>query len=42
MRNAYNILVRKPERKKALERPRRIWKDDDVDDDHVDGVRLRI
>jgi hypothetical protein len=27
MGNAYNILVRKPERKKPLERSRRRWED---------------
>jgi hypothetical protein len=27
-RNAYRILVGKPERKKPLERPRRRWEDD--------------
>jgi hypothetical protein len=28
MRNAYNILVRKPERDSPLGRPRHRWKDD--------------
>jgi len=28
MRNAYNILVRKPERKRPLGRSRRRWEDD--------------
>jgi len=27
MRNAYKILVRKPERKRTLGRPRRRWED---------------
>jgi hypothetical protein len=27
MKNAYRILVRKPERKRPLGRPRRRWKD---------------
>jgi hypothetical protein len=40
MRNVYNILVRKPEGKRPLERPRHRWKDNIIMDHREIGWKV--